>query len=195
MTPYQLKRKLHAVISGKMLHERALMPARRKTLVQVMISTAKAGTGPGNADYPAYEPSYVKALGLQTYTGGEQWSRRATTRALGKMRGKTRFNRATAAGLKAWLYGLEQGHHMLDPRRFSWSYHDGKAWLVWTGADEQMSIYGRVHQEGLPMGKGKDKKRTWMHFANDENRQALNTIYRQAAEELVAEWNAGTLNA
>ena len=129
-------------------------------LIEAVIQAAKDGIGPGRKPYPGYEPGYAKQV-------------------------------SKSGGQKPWLVGIDSGTgKMLAKARFKYEYDaDGTLWLVWRPDPSVpgMAVYGRVHNEGLPLGRGGPKKlRPWMHFDNPGVQAKRQGWMRQTIAELTS---------
>jgi hypothetical protein len=133
-------------------------------IINLIIGHAKAGLGEEDAAYPPYSPKYDKR---KAKAGGGQF-----LRGIGKT-------------------GRSGG--MLDPKNFSFEVTaDGVLYLVWTAADARMAIYGQVHNDGLPLGKGgPSKKRPWMHLKWERARAAIDRMVRDVLVILADEFKNG----
>ena len=171
------------------------------SIARKVIATAISGRGPNGTPYPEYSESYKKALGLVSADAGSAgFSKEAAGRfwATGKG-GKHRVQKATQAGMKRWLRGIDNTGNkggMLGIERFSIEVNaKGRAWLVWTPADDDMATYARVHNFGLPIGKGGPRKqREWMHLQSVATATAVYNAYLRAIKERVAKFNAKRKN-
>ena len=188
----EFERDLLAVLTPATVHRR-FVEKKGKIVIDRLIASAKAGIGPGNTKYAAYEESYKEHLGLRPRTGrGGRWTpkRAGAFLATGKG-GKGRLHKAIAAGNKLWL--LLTGT-MLAKTNFAWEQPQGTGLtLVWTAPDEQTGIYAEVHNYGAkPIGRGGPrKKREFMHFESSVTLRAVEEAYRQAIDELAAAFSAG----
>jgi len=157
---------LYKAVDEKRLSEK-VRDIGGKEIINALIAAAKDGLGPGDVPFQAYAKSYDKQI---------------------KKSGKRKF---MLRGIG--LQGRSGG--MLDPKRFTWEIDSkGKLWLVWKGDSPEMNTYAHVHNDGLKIGKhGPSIQREWMHFNAPAIDKIIRSAYKIAAEQLVAEFNQGTI--
>lgn len=155
----ELEKNLLAVVDQETIY-RHLAEHHGKEIINAVIGAARAGIGPDNKSFPKYSPEYAK--------------RKAE-------HGKTDL----------WLRGIERAGRadgMLGPERFSYEIVGGRLFLVWTAGNAQMAIYGEVHQEGLPLGRGGPRKqRRWMHLESATASKAVQKAFELTIRELSAQ--------
>ena len=135
-----------------------------KTIVTAMLTTAKAGIGPGGQNYTPYKPSYQEQINKSGEGASKKW-----LVGLGRAGQKTRRRKMSG-----------QAGAMLDERNFAIEppAGDGPAHMTWSDNSGQgVMVYAQVHQGTAHGGKdhtrGQIAARPFMHFENDLNRKAL----------------------
>ena len=135
-------------------------------LIAQVIASAKAGHGRGDTFYPAYSEAYAAKV-------------------------------ASSGKRKPWLVGIDTapGGSMLARERFGFTIDaQGTLWLRWTPdpAVPAQAVYGRVHQEGLPLGPGGPKKlRPFVQITARQTAGKVTRWWADTMRRIVAQVNAG----
>lgn len=182
----RVMRQLAGVVNERKVWE-DLGKSHLRTIVTSMLSTAKAGIGPGNQPYDPYAPSYQKAIARAGEEATKKW-----LVGLGRKGQKT-----TRGGYSKTLGGPTkvggQAGAMLDGKNFSVEppKSDGPAHMVWQDKGGQgVLVYAQVHQGTAYGGKdhtrGQIPPRPFMHFENAQNARALFLALKATMDARVA---------